>query len=160
MNQIRLRKFEDNDIELFETWLYQEHVKKWYTQPEEWLNEVIKRETDFLFVKHFIVELEGKAIGFCQFYDYAFGNEIWHGTMKVENAFSIDYMIGESDYLGKGYGTQIILKLEEEIRTHTKAENIIVQPDLNNEKSRNTLNAAGFLYDSINDVFYKSLSNI
>jgi len=160
MNQIRLRKFEDNDIELFETWLYQEHVKKWYTQPEEWLNEVIKRETDFLFVKHFIVELEGKAIGFCQFYDYAFVNEIWHGTMKVENAFSIDYMIGESDYLGKGYGTQIILKLEEEIQTHTKAENIIVQPDLNNEKSRNTLSSAGFLYDSINDVFYKSLSNI
>lgn len=66
-------------------------------------------------------------------------------------------MIGETDYLGRGYGTSIVLNLIYKIKNDTDAKKIIVQPEAENKASRNTLLSAGFLYDIENDIFYKEL---
>ena len=106
---------------------------------------------------HFIVEVEGVSIGFCQYYDYALGGETWHNRADVKEAYSIDYMIGEEKYLGKCFGTDIIFALEEEVKANTDAKKIIVQPESDNQASRNTLLSGDFLYDGENDVYYKEL---
>lgn len=158
MNRVNLRMFEESDISIFKQWLYREHVAKWYKKPDDWLDEIAKRDKEYCWVKHFIVETEGIPIGFCQYYDYALGEETWHGNMGVQDTYSIDYMIGESDYLGRGLGTSIVLNLVNEIRNNTTAKKIIVQPETENLASRNTLLSAGFLYDVENDVYYKEIA--
>lgn len=155
MSRVKLRVFEDKDLDIFKQWLYKEHVAKWYTEPNSWINEIEKRNSDFNWVHHFIVEVEGVAIGFCQYYDYALGGEAWHNKADVKGAYSIDYMIGEEKYLKKGFGTEIILALVEAVNANTDAKKIIVQPESDNHASRNTLLSAGFVYDGENDVYYK-----
>lgn len=56
-----------------------------------------RRNDEFIWVHHFIVEVEGTAIGVCQYYDYALGGETWHNRADVKEAYSINYMnmIGE-----------------------------------------------------------------
>lgn len=74
--------------------------------------------------------------------------------MDVDDTYSIDYLIGETDYLGCGLGKSIVKHLVEEIRETTDAAKIIVQPEPGNQALRNTLLSAGFLYDKENDVFF------
>ena len=157
MDRITLRRLEDCDISMIKKWLYTKHVSKWYTEPIDWLNEIINRNTEYRWIKHFIVETEGVPIGFCQYYDYAFSQETWHGTTDVQDTYSIDYLIGETDYLGRGLGTSIVLKLVNEIQNNTVAKKIIVQPEIENKASRNTLLSAGFLFDAENDIYYKEI---
>lgn len=67
-------------------------------------------------------------------------------------------MIGETNYLGRGLGKSIVLRLVSKIQNKTAAKKIIVQPEAGNKASRNTLLPAGFLYDAGNDVFYKEIA--
>lgn len=158
MDRVSLRKLEDCDISMLKNWLYRDHVAKWYTEPMDWLNEIAKRNTEYSWIKHFIVETEGVPIGFCQYYDYALSEETWHGNMDVHDTYSIDYLIGETNYLGYGLGKSIVLRLVSEIQNKTAAKKIIVQPEAGNKASRNTLLSAGFLHDVENDVFYKEIA--
>lgn len=153
MQKSILRQFHNADIILFEKWLYIPHVAKWYHDPLDWIDEVKKRNSEFSFLHHFIVELEGKPIGFCQYYEYHHSGEDWHGNIDITNTYSIDYLIGDTEYLGKGYGTAIIKALIEEIKLHNNPNRIIVQPELENKASCNTLLSCGFCFDSNNEIY-------
>jgi RimJ/RimL family protein N-acetyltransferase len=145
------REFCQKDIELFSTWLHKEYIRKWYSDPEDWLIEV--RSDEFSFIHHFIVEENGSPIGFCQYYDYAIPGEDWHGTFDITGAYSIDYLIGEEAYLGKGYGKRIVEHLVRKVFEDSDARKIIVQPDDDNSASRNTLLSVGFQLDEENNIF-------
>ena len=47
MNRVNLRRFEDRDLDLFKQWLSNAHVAKWYTEPNEWIDEIEKRHDEF-----------------------------------------------------------------------------------------------------------------
>lgn len=142
----------DQDIELFKKWLYEPHVAKWYHEPLDWIDEVEKRSTDFSWVHHYIVEYANRPIGFCQYYEYVNSGETWHGDTEVEGTYSIDYMIGELDYVGKGLGKQIVQFLIHEIEKHPDAKRIIVQPEEENKASCGVLKSCGYVYNS---AFYE-----
>jgi RimJ/RimL family protein N-acetyltransferase len=148
---LNLRDFMETDIPLFTEWLNKDYVKKWYSETEEWLKEVSSE--DFAFVHHFIVMNDGKPIGFCQYYEYSQSGENWHGNTDIKAAYSIDYLIGEKDCLGKGFGTKMLKLLTERTFQETNAVKIIVKPEKENAASRNTLLSAGFSYDEENDIF-------
>jgi RimJ/RimL family protein N-acetyltransferase len=148
-----IRKFRDWDIGLLKAWLKEPHVAKWFTHPDAWIEEIELRETKFSFIQHYVVEEEGYPIGFCQFYDYSKGGEEWNGSIPAEGSYSIDYLIGDPAYLGKGYGTEIVKLLTAEIRNKTDAKRIIVKPEPENKRSRSTLISAGFTYDEKNDLY-------
>ncbi len=154
---MKLRKFQDRDVNVFCEWLDKPYIAKWYYPKNEWIEEIEKRETDYSFVTHFIVEEDEKIIGFCQYYDYKMGGENWHGDWPVEGTYSIDYLIGNDAYLGKGNGPVIVKLLTDEINKNTDAKLIIVQPESGNEKSRKTLLSAGYQYDEKNDLFFYHL---
>lgn len=156
-NTVELRPLIDRDIDILKSWLVKPHVKKWYHDENAWLNEIEHRKDKYSFIKHFIVFVDDKPIGFCQYYDYEKGGENWHGNFYINGAFSIDYLIGEEEYLGKHLSPVIVELLEEAIIKKTEAKKIIVQPDMDNIVSRNTLLSSGYYYDEDNDVFYKEL---
>ncbi len=156
-NQISIRKLVDEDIPMFKKWLYVPHVAKWYHEPLDWIYEVENREKEFHWINHFIVEFNGNPIGFCQYYEYKNSGETWHGNVELEGTYSIDYLIGEQDYLKKGYGKEIINWLVDEIRHIPKAKRIIVQPENENLASCNTLLTNQFSYDTTNEIFIKTI---
>ncbi len=154
---IKLRQFEDKDIDTFKKWLYVPHVAKWYHEPEDWMDEVINRNDEYFWINHYIVEYEGKSIGFCQYYEYYRSGEIWHGNIKTDGTYSIDYLIGETEYLGRKLGTQIINSLCEMIKTDNNAKRIIVQPENENKASCGVLLSCGFKYDDSNALFIREI---
>ena len=160
---LTLRPLFDNDIALMERWLYLAHVAKWYKHPEHWLKELHERRGEFSFLTHFIVEYEGVPIGFCQYYDCYFAqeHEVWndkcHTGEKQGEVFSIDYLIGEPDYLSKGYGKEIVRLLTERIQNIPSAKKIIVQPEQDNDNSRAVLTANGYTCYKDTDVFFLPL---
>lgn len=153
MKMLSLRQFSDEDLSIFKQWLYEPHVAKWYEHPLNWIYELQNRKNEFAFIHHFIIEYAGEAIGFCQYYEYSYGGEDWHGTIDIEGTYSIDYLIGDVKYLGKGFGTSTVQCLIDEIKKQHNAKCIIVQPDSKNKASCNTLLSCGFEYDQTNELY-------
>ncbi|MBP7175029.1 MAG: GNAT family N-acetyltransferase [Thermoclostridium sp.] len=157
MDELVLRHFSDEDLPMFKKWLYLPHVAAWYTEPLDWIEEVEKRNSDYSFLYHFIVEADGMPIGFCQFYEYRHSGENWQGDIEIEGTYSIDYLIGDTDYLGKGFGKAMIGTLVEKIKALDNARRIIVQPEQENKPSCNTLLSSGFSYDKSNELYLMEL---
>jgi len=154
MESIELFKFTDEDMEIFKLWINKEYIKKWYGNLNDWIYEVNNRSSYFSFIKHFIVKCNDNKIGFCQYYDCYKAREEWYKITNPGEIFSIDYLIGEEEYLNKGYGKKIVEILIEKIKTEG-GKKIIVQPELENKASNGILIANGFLYD--NEKEYYSL---
>ncbi|MDL2219803.1 acetyltransferase [Ruminococcaceae bacterium OttesenSCG-928-O06] len=150
--KLTLRPFEDADIALMERWLYVPHVARWYKHPGHWLDELRQRHGAFSFLTHFIAEVEGAPIGFCQYYDtfYAQAHEVWGDEWDVRekpgSIFSIDYLIGEAAYLRRGFGRQMILQMLKRLQT-AGAKTVIVEPEEENAASGGALTACGFVWD-------------
>jgi RimJ/RimL family protein N-acetyltransferase len=161
MKELSLRPFEDTDIPLFSRWLEQEYIRKWYTDPADWLYEVGHRQDEFCWLYHFIVTLDGVAIGFCQYYDCYAANalEDWYEVTTPGETYSIDYLIGESAYVGKGYGKEIVRQLTEMVRA-TGAKEIIVNPEAENQPSNHVLLANGFGYEGEKGLYRKRLKDV
>ncbi len=101
--------------------------------------------------------MDGKFIGFCQFYEYRHSGESWHGNIEIDGTYSIDYLIGDTEYLGRGFGKAIIQALIEKIKTQLSTKRIIVQPEPENKASCNTLLSCGFTFDKNNEIFILEL---
>lgn len=153
MSKINIRKLQDSDMDLYIKWLYKDHVVRWFTDTEDWVREVKERTKEYTWIRHYIVEVDGNSIGFCQYYDYSKSKEDYQGTIDINGTYSIDYLIGEEDYIQKGYGKQIILELINVISKENNAKRIIVKPEMDNIESCKTLESAGFKYDTKNELY-------
>ncbi len=154
---MNLRRFEDRDIALVKKWLQESYVARWFTPQDAWMEEIMLRHTKYSFITHFIAEIDGQPIGFCQYYDYSQGEEDWNGSIPCEGSYSIDYFIGNPVYLGHGHGTTMVKLLVEKVMNCTEAKRIIVQPESENNVSRKTLLAAGFVYNESDDLYLYDL---
>ncbi|HOO22439.1 MAG TPA: GNAT family N-acetyltransferase [Clostridia bacterium] len=145
-NSVALRPVYDADVNLIAEWLQKPHVAKWYGDTDGWLAEIKARRHEFSFIRHFIAEVEGKPIGFCQYYDCFIGQkyEDWYKAGAEKDAYSIDYLIGDESCLGKGLGKEILRRLEEKIR-NLGAKRIIVNPERDNDASRGALMSNGYV---------------
>ncbi|MEO1770621.1 GNAT family N-acetyltransferase [Candidatus Enterococcus ferrettii] len=157
---IHLRVFEDHDRKLMEDWLYQDYVRQWLIHPENWLMEVDQRHGKFNWIHHYIVMLDGDPIGFCQYYDCFRAKELkeWLDVEESGRFYSLDYLIGNPAFLGKGYGKQIIKHLIGQIQQQeTGVREVLVEPDHENISSNKVLLANDFIYDSEKGYYRKAL---
>lgn len=83
--------------------------------------------------------------------------ETWHGTLPPEGSYSIDYLIGETEYRKRGFGRQIVLQLIARVREQEDAKRILVQPEPENAASCRTLTSSGFRFDPGNEVYVLEL---
>lgn len=152
-NELTLRPVKDNDILQIETWLAKPHILKWYHEPQEWLLEINERNGSFSFLNHFVVSKDDKPIGFGQYYDCFDAQEEWYSIIQPNEAFSIDYFIGEEDCLRKGFGTEIVRLLTERILEQNPNAEILVQPENENIASCKVLLANGYRYIEEKDYY-------
>ena len=147
---LALRPVTDQDIKRLTAWLHEEHVRKWYHEPNAWLREINGRHGEYSWIHHFIV-MDGDApIGFCQYYDCCDAGDLesWYSVTRRGETFSMDYLLGDAAYLGKGYGTALVGLLTETIWREERPQQIIVQPDDDNLPSCRALLANGYQYDA------------
>ncbi|MDO4275653.1 MAG: GNAT family N-acetyltransferase [Eubacteriales bacterium] len=156
-DMIQLRKMEHTDLPVFKKWLYMPHVATWYHDPLDWINEVEEQDGEFCWIHHFIVEYEGRAIGFCQYYACKDSGELWEGYTALGGSYSIDYMIGESDCLRRGFGKMIVADLAGRIALCPDAKRIVVQPEPENKASCGLLLSCGFVFDTEKEIYVKLL---
>lgn len=159
MHNIVFRTVEDTDIDLLADWLNKEYILKWYHDAADWLHEIRERNNSFTWIHHFIV-MEGQTpIGFCQYYDCYDANDMedWYSVIQRGDTYSIDYLIGNEAYLGKGYGKSIVKLLTDTIQCKEQARQIIVQPEQDNYASNHVLMANGYAYDKQREYYYKLL---
>jgi RimJ/RimL family protein N-acetyltransferase len=157
MQAITLRPFEDDDLPLFARWLSRDYIQKWYHDPDDWLDEIRRRHGDFGWLHHFIVMADGVAVGFCQYYDCFDANalEDWYTVTTPGETYSIDYLIGQPDYLGRGYGTAIVARLTEMVRA-LGGQEIIVNPEAENLPSCGALRANGYVFEPEGCLYRKN----
>lgn len=156
MHSLKIRMLQEEDVPLLKAWLNQEHVSKWYGDPGDWLAEIDGRFDRFSFIKHFIALYEEKPIGFCQYYTCADAREDWYGEISPIGSYSIDYLIGEENDLGKGFGKAMIALLVNKVFSLEEAERIIVLPEMENAASCKSLLANGFIFDEQNKLYCKT----
>ena len=154
--ELTLRTINDNDFSIMEKWLNKEHILKYYLDPSEWLDEIKERDGMFNFLIHFIVIYQDKPIGFCQYYKCTEDDSEWDG----EGTYSIDYFIGEDDFLGKGFGKAAVSLLVDKIFSLDDSTKIIVEPDEGNTASERTLLSNDFTRNEKNGKYYKMKDNI
>lgn len=156
-DDIYIRPMITEDLTIFKKWLYSPHVIKWYHEPLNWIKEIEQQEKEFNWIHHYIVEYENIQSGFCQYYACIDSDELWEGYTALGGTYSIDYMIGESRYIGKGFGKKIVLALIEKIRKHDDAKRIVVQPEPENKASCGVLLSCGFIYDMGKGIYVYTL---
>jgi len=144
---LTLRPVEDGDLVQLGKWLNREHVLRWYHDADEWMNEISKRNGEFAFLNHYIVEINGVPTGFGQYYDCFDAKEDWYAAKEPGRMFSIDYFIGEEDYLRRGYGKETVKALIGLIQRRQADAEIVVQPEPENIASGKALLVNGFSYD-------------
>ena len=165
-DEIVLRPFTKNDVNLFRKWINKDYIYKWLCpdgekEKEAWLNEVNDEDGKYNHMKHFIVNYREEKIGFCIFFDchfeHDYSREIYGKTFEENYAYEIGFFIGEEEYLNKGIGKIIIRKLEEKI-TEIGGKEILADPDEGNILSIKALLRNGFT--KIKDGDYRKKVNI
>lgn len=150
-----LRPLVDADIALVEHWLGQKHVCRWYDKPEEWLHELRSRHDQFWFIHHLIACDQDRPFGFCQYYRCEDSEEPEYQAYWPQNAHSIDYLIGEPQYLGCGVGKGMVNSLACLVFELTSALVIVAHPDHDNAASRATLISSHFEHDIARDLYVR-----
>lgn len=157
MNEaVVLRPIKLEDLTLLKKWWAKPYVARWYYNVDAWQREIEEKDTTFSWIKHFIAEYNGIPFGFCQYYSCDDSKEDM-GYGYLGGVFSVDYLIGEETFLRKGFGKKLLANLIEMIKAEKDAKMIVVNPDKENEPSRNLLLSAGFWHDKDKDVYILKL---
>lgn len=158
---IYLRELTDEDISTVKNWIMQDYVSKWFGNVSDWEKELKGRNGEFSFINHFIVEEDGKPIGFCQYYN-------WNSTVENDEeyepvgTYGIDYLIGSKELLGKGMGKEIVkIICDKIIKSEVNVTQLVADPTIEVERkniaSIKTLEANGFHYDYKTETYKKQL---
>ncbi len=147
-NMVSLRQLNKDDFITIETWLNKGYIKKWYGDPEEWLEEIRNDSGRFDWLNHYMVLYKDIPMGFCQYYDCSQTPRGFEWDHEPQGTFSIDYLIGEEVFLKKGLGSTIVQQLCQLIISLENPVQIIADPVPENTDSIILLERNGFIFDS------------
>lgn len=129
------------DMGLLARWLDRPHVASWWGDAANALDEIRAHE-DSISVEPFIVELDGKPIGYIQSYDPHLEDESPYQDQPT-GTLGIDQFIGEPELIGKGHGTRLIGAFVEML-FEEGAPRVIVDLDPANAAAIRACEKAGF----------------
>ncbi len=137
------------DFSLLALWLGKPHVKKWWRDAKETLDEVHNKYGGPVVVDdptdYYVSEVGGTAIGFIQ--SYMVDNYPEHAdTIQLDNAAGIDLFIGEEDFIGKGYGAAMLTQFVNKVirNTYKTVDFVVADPEVANLASIRAFEKAGF----------------
>lgn len=167
---ITFKPLAQSDLPLLLKWLETPHVKAWWDQEVVWTPALIeekylhytkgfKRLTlkDGTVIEKpmhaFIICVNEVPIGYIQYYNkHDFPPEQGYGTEDLpQSCAAFDMYVGESAYIGRGLGSEI-LTLFTEIVIPPTYETIFVDPDTANHAAVRAYKKAGFATCSQDEI--------
>ena len=139
---VTLRPATPDDLELLRHWHRQPHVIAAAGDDWGWEAE-LARHPDWR--EQFIAEVGGRPIGFIQIIDPSRDDSQYWGCI-AEGHRAIDIWIGDADYLGHGYGEQMMELAIERSFADPTVETILVDPRDCNTRAHRFYERLGFEY--------------
>lgn len=140
---ITLRPATFADLELLRHWDQQPHVIA--ADPNDdwgWETELV-RNPDWR--EQLIAELDGRPIGFIQIIDPALEDSHYWGDVP-DNLRAIDIWIGESEDLGRGYGTRMMGLALDRCFANPAVIAVLIDPLANNTRAHRFYERLGFRF--------------
>ncbi len=152
---VRLRPLTDDDLPMMHRWLNSDGVAQWWEGDDtSWDGVVADYGSDGRDPgEHWIGQREigdgsWQPIGWIQAWqavDYPEATELWGDAATDPGLWGIDYLIGEPDLRGQGYGTAMIAAMVDELFGRPDPPAVIgSDPALANRNSWRALERAGF----------------
>jgi len=109
---LTLRPLNKKDISLVARWLYDKHASSWIESAEDWLAEIHDEDSVFT---HIIAAVDDESIGYCRYRACGgfYNGEQWVETSPDFNEFDLDYLIGELEYVPKGFDRVMLDRMED-----------------------------------------------
>lgn len=134
------------DVPLLHDWLNRPHVA------ERWDNATTLPEVEKRYRTHldsgcvfpFIVELDGKPIGFIQSYNAELVGDGWWQD-EPSGTWGVDQYLGEESLLGKGVGSQFIREFTDDLLNTSQVKRVITDPAPDNKRAIRAYEKAGFI---------------
>ena len=152
------------DASVIRQWIKtNEFTKKWYYQnkipQQKTLEKKLSKKLQQKNTYAKIVVFDGKKIGYIQGYPVD-GNGNWTRQVYIKpNVASIDYFIGDINYIHKGYGQKIICEFIEKIIKPKGYAGVMISPDPENIASTKCCQKCGLEYIKTVGIPYDSSKN-
>jgi RimJ/RimL family protein N-acetyltransferase len=139
---IEFRPLAEDDLPLVEEWLRRDHVARW------WRDDIAESLAEYRAAlegreptDHFMIVVDGCAIGMIQTYLVSDYPE-WEEVVQVgEGVAGVDLMIGEEELIGRGLGPQILSAFACDL---VAAPSIVATVEEANRRSWRAFEKAGF----------------
>lgn len=138
---LTLRRATPEDLALLRRWDKEPHVVE--SDPNDDWNWEEELERDPPWREQLVAEVDSKPIGFVQIIDPALEETHYWGECEA-NLRAIDIWIGESSYLGKGFGTEIMTRAIARCFADPDVRAILVDPLESNARARRFYERLGF----------------
>ena len=149
--KLSFRKICVEDAEMIRNWIkFNEFTRHWYYFDKTPRLATIKNKIEKKYTeprtKAMIVLVDNQPMGYIQSYPVD-GNGNWTKQVKVaENMVSIDYFIGDLNYIHKGLGPKMILEYIEQIIKKENYSIAMISPDPANKANCRCVEKCGFRY--------------
>jgi aminoglycoside 6'-N-acetyltransferase len=149
--QLSFRPMVREDIPQLQAWLQEPHVAEWWDDAAETIEGVEAKYAPRIDsgqpVEPWIMEIEGEAVGFVQWYRVEAAPEWFPGVDIPPGTVGFDIAIGDPDYVGQGHGRHLILEFVHHVlrpAAPTSTE-VWIDPNPRNVRAVRAYRAAGFV---------------
>lgn len=139
-HRYRFRPMTERDLPRIAEWLARPHVAEWWDDPAD--TSEIAAHIDSISVEPFIVELDGRPIGYLQCYDPHLEDDHPYQDQPT-GTLGIDQFIGEAELVGIGHGSRLIAEFVEQL-FEDGAPRVVIDPDPANKRAIRAYEKAGF----------------
>ena len=159
--EISFRSVTIEDCKLIRHWIKSnEFVRKWYYNNKipklQTLEKKVNKKLTEKKISIKIVLYNNQPIGYIQSYAVD-GNGAWTNKVKVfENMVSIDYFIGNINFIHKGIGSKMITEYIEKEICKNSYKYVLISPDTTNLAKKRLMEKCGFTYIKTVNVPYKN----
>lgn len=141
--EVSFLPLQEQHISLLQGWFKEPHVAEFWQESEPDLKTLFLSKLPESGVTPYIIAAGQKPIGYIQSYEACKVGGGWWPDAK-EGTFGIDQFIGDPNYIGKGFGTEILKKFTHHLFSKMQASEIITDPDPKNERAIRAYEKAGF----------------
>jgi RimJ/RimL family protein N-acetyltransferase len=150
--KIRFQPFQKEHFPLWEQWINVPHVKEvWFIEGYETADYIHQKIIGNGYDYPFVIVLNDQPIGYivcCDLYAYRTICPAPKGNFTEESpgTFCMDLFIAETDFLNKGYGTEIVCAFTHYVFEHFHAHTLLIDPAETNLRAIRCYEKAGFAF--------------
>lgn len=145
---ISFKKITESDFMQIFNWLAQPHVTPWWPE-SDWENflEKYRAKIHSDYVHAYIISIDKYPVGMIQYYWFTKapqGDESY-GRFHDPQMVGLDIVIGDPNYVGKGYGSKALRAFIDQIlKREPSIKKVFINPDSANKAAIRAYEKAGF----------------